>query len=145
VYQIDLLPSGKVVSRTQPVQKGNYWIYRSYRDNTTLSVRQADVKKITPLSGEAAYWATEQAKGETPIGPLAMQGGGAVVINSPTEGSAQAGPASTSSISGAPVGNWLYQGTPGTSDAYGPANATVSSPGGVPQMPAATNGGAPPR
>ncbi|HEX4439430.1 MAG TPA: hypothetical protein VH854_05115 [Thermoanaerobaculia bacterium] len=150
VYQIDLNPSGQVVSRVQPVQKGNFWIYRSFRDGTTLSLRAADVRKITPLSGEAAYWATEHAKGEVPIGPLAMEGGGATVIASPAAGGAQGGPQSLSSLnrsgnSGAPVGNWTYQGTPGTSDAYGPANATVASPGGVPQAPAATSGAAPPK
>ena len=149
VYQIDLNPSGQAISRVQPVLKNGTWIYRSYRENTILSVRQADVRRITPLTGEAAYWATEHAKGETPIGPLAMQGGSAVTIASPTADSSQAGPTSASSlgrgsINGAPAGNWSYQGTPGTSDAWGPANANVSSPGGVPTMPAATDGGAPP-
>jgi hypothetical protein len=144
VYQIDLNPSGQAISRVQPVLKNGSWVYRSYRQNTILSVRQADVRRITPLTGEAAYWATEQAKGETPIGPLAMQGGSAVTIASPTAGSSQGGPQNLSSINGAPAGNWSYQGTPGTSDAWGPANATVSSPGGVPTMPAATSGGAPP-
>jgi hypothetical protein len=144
VYQIDLNPTGQAISRVEPVLKNGYWIYRSYRENTILSVRQADVRKITPLTGEAAYWATEHAKGETPIGPLAMQGGGAVTIASPTAGGAQGGPQSLSSINGAPAGNWSYQGTPGTSDAWGPANATVASPGGVPTMPAATDGAAQP-
>jgi hypothetical protein len=148
VYQIDLNPRGQVISRTEPVARNGSWIYRSYRDGTMLSVRQSDVKKITPLSGEAAYWATERVKGEVPIGPLAMEGGSAIAIASPVEGSSQAGAGNASGlhgISGAPVGNWVYQGTPGTADAYGPANATVSSPGGVPQMPAATNGTSPPR
>jgi hypothetical protein len=144
VYQIDLNPSGQAISRVQPVLKNGCWIYRSYRENTILSVRQADVRKITPLTGEAAYWATEHAKGETPIGPLAMQGGSAVTIASPSAGSSQGGPQSLSSINGAPAGNWSYQGTPGTSEAWGPANATVASPGGAPTMPAATDGAAPP-
>jgi hypothetical protein len=148
VYQIDLNPTGQVLSRVEPTRKNGYWIYRSYRDGTILSVRQADVRKVSKLSGEAAYWATERSKGEVPIGPLAMQGGSAVVIASPTEGGAQAGTSSTSSlnpgISGAPAGNWSYQGTPGTSDAWGPANANVSAPGGVPTMPAATSGAPPP-
>jgi hypothetical protein len=74
-----------------------------------------------------------------------MEGGSAVVeIGSPQRASSQAGPRNASGISGAPTyGNWQYQGTPGTSDAYGPANATMS--GGVPTMPAATDGGAPPQ
>jgi hypothetical protein len=143
VYRIDLIPSGELVSLDPPVLKNNAWVFRSYRSNTTMSIRQADVRGITPLSGEDAYWAQERAKGETPIGPLAMQGGSAVTNASPVSGGAQAGAQSLSSIHGAPTGNWTYQGTPGTSDAYGPANATVGS-GGVPTLPAATNGTAPP-
>lgn len=148
VYQIDLRPSGQAISRVEPVLKNGCWIYRSYRENTILSVREADVARIQALTGEDAYWATEHAKGETPIGPLAMQGG-AVTIASPVAGSSQGGPTSTSSlgragINGAPAGNWTYQGTPGAADAWSPANATVTSPGGVPSMPAATDGGAPP-
>ena len=147
VYQIDLNPSGQVIARDQPVLKNGSYVYRTYRDGTIMSVRQADVRKISALSGEAAYWAAERVKGETPIGTLAMQGGSAITISSPVDNSAQAGAQSTSNlgqggINGAPVGNWQYQGTPGTSDAYGPANATVN--GGVPTMPAATNGSAPP-
>lgn len=142
VYQIDLIPSGQIVSRDQPKLKGNNWVFTSFRSKTIMSVRQTDVRGITPLSGEAAYWAQESAKGETPIGPLAMQGGSAITIASPSAGGSQAGAHSLSSINGAPAGNWSYQGTPGTSDAYGPANATVSN--GVPTMPAATTGTAPP-
>jgi hypothetical protein len=144
VYQIELIPSGELVSLDQPVLKNSAWVFRSYRSNTIMSIRQTDVRRITPLAGEDAYWAQERAKGEVPIGPLAMQGGSAVAISSPSSGGAQAGAHSLSSIHGAPTGNWQYQGTPGTSDAYGPANATVSSPGGPPTMPAATNGTAPP-
>jgi len=142
VYQIELIPSGELVSLDQPVLKNDAWVFRTYRGNTVMSIRQADVRRINPLSGEDAYWAQERAKGEVPIGPLAMQGGSAVAISSPTAGGAQAGAHSLSSIGGAPTGNWTYQGTPGTSDAYGPANATVND--GVPTLPAATNGTAPP-
>jgi hypothetical protein len=75
-----------------------------------------------------------------------MQGTSQVVsIGAPPEThTAQAGASSLSSvgtpgISGAnPYGNWSYQGTPGVSDAWSPANATMQ--GGLPTMPAATNG-----
>jgi len=145
VYRIELIPTGELVSLDPPVLKNNAWVFRSYRANTIMSIRQTDVRGITQLSGEDAYWAQERSKGEVPIGPLAMQGGSAITISSPVAGGAQGGAQSLSSINGAPTGNWSYQGTPGTSDAYGPANATVGSPGGVPQMPAATNGAAPPQ
>ena len=31
--------------------------------------------------------------------------------------------------------NWIYQGAPGITDAYAPANAVVASPGDVPKAP----------
>ena len=80
--------------------KNGSYVYRTYRDGTIMSVRQADVRKISPLSGEAAYWAAERVKGEVPIGPLAMQGGSAITISSPVDNSAQAGAQSTSSLGG---------------------------------------------
>ncbi len=96
------------------------------------------------MTGDDAFWIEQAQMGEVNIrGPLAMEGASQVVtIGTPPQvPSAQAGPQSLSQINGAPVGNWQYQGTPGTSDAYGPANATMS--GGVPTMPAATNGAPP--
>lgn len=155
IYQVDLAPSGKVYAKDNPTLKGSAYVFHSFRDGTLLSLRQSDVQKVTMLTGDDAFWAQQGIEGEISIGSLAIQGASKVVEigTPPVVNSAQAGRSSLSSvsgsgtpgISGAPAGNWQYQGTPGTADAWGPANATVASPGDVPTMPAATNGSAPPQ
>lgn len=148
IYQVDLAPSGKVYAKDSPVLKGSTYVFHTYRDGTLMSLRQSDVVRVTALTGDAAFWAQQSIEGEAGIGDLALQGTDRVVVigTPPVTNSSQAGPrnvnsisgAGTPGISGAPAGNWSYQGTPGTADAWGPANATMS--GGVPTMPAATNG-----
>lgn len=148
VYQVDLTPSGKLYARDNPAIKGNTYVFHAFRDGALMSLRQSDVKKVTMLTGDDAFWAEQGMDGELSIGGLPIQGAGKVVeIGSPPAPSSQFGRSNLSSISGsgsgisgAPAGNWQYQGTPGTADAWGPANATVASPGDVPTMPAATNG-----
>jgi hypothetical protein len=150
VYQIDLNPSGTVIAKDNPTLKGNAYVFHAWRGGALTSLRKSDVRKITPVTGDQAFWIEQGQMGEASIGNLAMQGTGQVIeIGTPQNGSSQAGPRNASSVNGAGIsgaptyGNWQYQGTPGTSDAYGPANATMSN--GVPTMPAATNGGAPPQ
>ncbi len=155
VYQIDLNPSGLALARDLPMLKNGMFVFHTWRAGTLTSVRKADVRNIGALTGEQAFWAEQRQLGETSIGGnFAMEGTSQVVTigTPPAVSSQQAGRNSASSvgqggpssgISGAPSqGNWLYQGTPGVSDAYAPANATMS--GGVPTMPAATDGSAPP-
>lgn len=145
VYRIDLVPSGTVLSKDSPVLKGNTYVFHRLRGGNLTSLRQSDVKKIRPVTGDEAFWIEQQVAGEVTIGgPLAMEGGGQVyeIGTPPQTSSSQAGPQNLSQINGAPAGNWSYQGTPGTADAWGPANANMSN--GVPTMPAATNGTAPP-
>jgi hypothetical protein len=146
VYRIDLVPSGTVIAKDNPTLKGNTWVFHASRGGSLTSLRKSDVKGIRPITGDEAFWIEQQMAGEVTIrGPLAMEGGSQVVVvgTPPQAPSSQAGPQSLSQVNGAPTyGNWQYQGTPGTSDAYGPANATMS--GGVPTMPAATDGSAPP-
>jgi hypothetical protein len=159
IYQVELLPSGAMTARDNPVLKGNTYVFHDWRDGTLMSLRKSDVKKITPLTGDKAFWIEQGLMGEKKIGNLAIQGTNSVVeIGTPPtpRGSSQAGPTNanavgrrggignTSGISGAPAGNWQYEGTPGVADAWAPANATVSSPGDAPTMPAATNGSPPP-
>ena len=153
VYQIELNPSGTMLARDLPSARGTSIVFHDWKGGHLMSLRQTDVKKVTALTGDDAFWAVQQADGETSIGGnLALEGTSRVVeIGTPTgQNTAQAGRSSlstlgqgTSGISGAPAyGNWSYQGTPGVSDAWSPANATMNN--GVPTMPAATNGGAPP-
>ncbi len=158
IYQIQLLPSGAMTARDKPTLKGNTYVFHEWRSGTVMSVRQSDVRTITPMTGDKAFWVEQGLLGEKKIGNFAMQGTGNVVeIGTPPRGggSSQAGRSNLSSvgqnggsgnnagISGAPAyGNWQYQGTPGVSDAWSPANATMSN--GVPTMPAATDGSSPP-
>ena len=145
VYRIELVPSGSIIAKDNPTLKGNTYVFHAYRGGALTSLRKSDVKRISPVTGDDAFWIEQEQMGEINIrGPVAMEGASQVVeIGTPRgQQTAQAGPQNFSQINGAPVGNWQYQGTPGTSDAYGPANANMS--GGVPTMPAATNGGAPP-
>jgi hypothetical protein len=150
VYQIDLNPGGFVLARDLPVLKNGVFVFHTWRAGTLTSARTSDVRLVTRLTGDQAFWAEQRQTGMAVEGNLAMQGTGQVIsIGTPPDGGAQAGRTSASSlqgnpgISGAPQGNWLYQGTPGVSDAYAPANATMSN--GVPTMPAATSGGNPPQ
>ena len=128
-------------------------MFHSWNGANLMSLRQSDVKKITALTGDDAFWAAQHAEGESSIaGNLALEGTSRVVEigTPPAQSTAQAGRSSLNSvgqgpsgISGAPAyGNWEYQGTPGVSDAWSPANATMNN--GVPTMPAATDGGSPP-
>ncbi len=142
VYRIDVLPSGHLLSRDEPTPKGNMYVFRTSHDGTVMSVRKADVSKISRLTKAEAFWEKQATLGEVSIGTLAMQGG-----------SSQAGPSNLNAVgrpggapaNSAPQGNWIYQGVPGVTDAYAPANATVSTPGDVPQMPAATAGSSAPQ
>jgi hypothetical protein len=155
IYQIELIPSGTMTARDNPTLKSSTYVFHDWRDGTLMSLRKSDVKKITPLTGDKAFWVEQGLMGEKKIGNLSLQGTNSVVeIGTPpsSAGGSQAGPtnanavgrrggiSNTSGINGAPAGNWQYQGTPGTADAWGPANATVASPGDVPTMPAATDG-----
>ena len=150
VYRIDMNPSGMVLARDNPEARNGTYVFHTWRDGTLISVRASDVRAITTLTGDQAFWAEQAQLGEKRIGTLSMQGNAHVIaLDTPTNSnSSQAGLSSTSTlngagISGAPAyGNWMYQGTPGVSDAWSPANATMS--GGVPTMPAATNGINPP-
>ena len=145
-YRIELVPSGNIIAKDNPTLKGNTCVFHAYRGGALTSLRVSDVKRISLVTGDDAFWIEQAQMGEVNIrGPLAMEGASQVVEIGTPQGqqTAQAGPQNFSQINGAPVGNWQYQGTPGTSDAYGPANANMS--GGVPTMPAATNGGAPPQ
>ncbi len=94
-----------------------------------MSLRQADVKKVTLLTGLPAFRAEQEEMGAALIDNLPMEGGGAVTII-PSAGDAAAAPAP------APApGNGTNDGTPGYDYAYPPANATVDSPGDVPKAP----------
>jgi hypothetical protein len=141
VYQLELIPTGTVLAKDNPVLKGDTYVLRTWRDGKCMSLRQTDVRKINALTGDKAFWAEQAVMGASQIGSLAMQGGGKFVeigTSGGPGGSSQAGPANLNSLgsnNGAnSQGNWYYEGTPGVSDAWAPANALINSPGDVPRM-----------
>ena len=131
VYQIDLVPSGRMIAREEPKLKNGAYVFHAFKNGTLMSLRQSDVKKVTRLTGLPAFRVQQEEMGAALIDNLPMQGGSARVI--PDSGAAAAPPGQAP----APApGNWSYQGQPGATDAYAPANATVASPGDVPKAPA---------
>ena len=130
LYQIDLLPNGQAYSRDHPVQKGNSIQFHTWHQGTLMSLKQADVKKVTRVTGIDAFKLHLQLLGAKAIGNLPMEGGGSVrVIN---EDSRAAKAAAQPPASQTPD-NWIYQGVPGVTDAWAPPSAVVASPGDVPR------------
>ena len=130
LYQIDLLPSGQTLARDKPALKGTTYQFHSWKGGTLMSVRQTDVKTITRVAGLEAFKIHLQQLGARTIGDLPMQGGGAVVIvGGGSSGSQAAAPPGQSHA----PGNWIYEGVPGVTEAWAPANAVINAPGDVPR------------
>jgi hypothetical protein len=127
-YRIDLAPSGQIFSRDNPVLKGTTYTFHRWRGGDLMSLRQADVKKITKLTPVEIFQTHLQYFGPKPIGNLPMEGGTAVMPAEP------AAPAEGASTMGA-AENWIYYGTPGVDDAWAPGSAVIASPGDVPKAP----------
>jgi len=135
IWQIDLVPTGVMLSREEPVKKGALYTVKAFKGGTLASLREADVKKITHLTGVEAFKAQQKALGARLIttGPPPGPGGGKVHVI----GGSQASPAPAQDVSGGDS-NWVYYGVPGASDAYAPAGGTMDS-GGTPMMPTPPN------
>jgi len=125
-YRIDLAPSGEMFSRDNPVLKGTTYSFHRWQGGNLMSLRQADVKKITQLTPVEIFQAHLKYFGPKPIGNLAMEGGTVVMPAQPE--------AQTQGTTGG-ADNWIYYGTPGVDDAWSPGNAVVASPGDVPKAP----------
>ena len=72
LYQIDLVPSGKLISRDLPALKGTTYLFHQYPTGTLISVRKSTVKQITRMSPTAA--AAVNPTSIVPIRDLAFQG-----------------------------------------------------------------------
>ena len=128
VYQIDLVPSGRKIAREEPKLKGTTYTFHTWRDGTLMSLRQADVLKVTKVTGVAAFKIQQEERGASLNADLPMQGGGTVtILNTPADAPPAPAP------DPAPAGNWTYQGQPGVTDGYAPPSAVVASPGDVPK------------
>src|SRR5262245_53476163 len=132
IYEIRLLPSGRMLTKEQPVLKNGAWQFREWKTNNLMAMRQKDVKEVVALQGLAAFKAKQEEKGARLIQNLAMQDGQYQAV-----GTAPAPPSSAPASDSMPTGpsNWIYEGAPGISDAYAPANAVIESPGDVPKAP----------
>jgi hypothetical protein len=136
VYQLDLAPTGVLLAREEPVKKGTNYTVKTWKQGTLVSLPEADVLKVTKLTGMTAFKAEQVALGavlltgeQTSASPGSQQGS-----------SAGSSPAPPGQAVGS--GNWTYQGKPGATDAYAPGNATVARPGDTPMAPEPTR---PPR
>jgi hypothetical protein len=125
-YQIDLAPTGQMYSRDNPTLQGTTYTFHQWRGGALVSVKQADVKKVTRLSGLEALSTYLKLFGAKPIGNLAMEGSATGPAPAAAQGSAGA--------PGQPT-NWLYMGVPGVTDAWAPPAAVQSAPGDVPKAP----------
>jgi hypothetical protein len=125
-YQIELVPSGKVIALDVPVAKGTILIFHRYPDGTLISLRRTDVRAVMKVSSRAAV-ATLPNEHAVEIGNLAMQGA-----------SSQAGSPNKNRFGPSGGQNrgdgWMYPfGTaPGRRAGWRPPNAVVASPGAVP-------------
>lgn len=54
LYKIDLIPSGRIVSRDMPQLKGAIYLYHAYPTGTLVSVKKSAVKQIAKMTPEEA-------------------------------------------------------------------------------------------
>ena len=73
LYQIDLTPSGKIISRDMPQLKGASYLYHAFPAGTLVSVKKSSVKQISKMTPEAAA-AVNPRTALTKIDDLPMQG-----------------------------------------------------------------------
>ena len=53
LWQIDLLPTGKAISKSEPTLKGGSYLYHHYPTGTLTSVKKSTVKKISKMTPQA--------------------------------------------------------------------------------------------
>ena len=73
LYQVDLLPSGKMIARGEPTLKGANYLLKQYPTGTLVSLKKSTVKKITRMTPEQAAAANPMNQ-VTRIRDVAMQG-----------------------------------------------------------------------
>jgi hypothetical protein len=127
VYQIDLVPSGRMIAREEPKLKGTTYTFHTWKAGTLMSLRQADIQKITRVTGVPAFKIQQEERGASLNGNLPMQGGTATILPGGPDTSSTQAPAAQPP----PSGNWGYPA--GVSEANPPPSAVVSSPGDVPK------------
>jgi hypothetical protein len=131
VYQIELLPSGRILAREMPQLKEKSYVFHTWKEGNLMTLRQTDVKQVSYLHGLPAFKAQQEEKGAKLIGNLPMEGGGSVTYFSEPPPA----PVNPADMAAPPPSNWNYDGVPGVTDAYAPANAVVERPGDPPKAP----------
>jgi hypothetical protein len=150
-HQIDLAPTGKMLTSDKPVLRGNTYVFHSYPAGTLMSLRRSQIKTITPITIDV----TDPSYKAVQIGNLAMAGGStqagaknANTVKSKAAGGQQLGEGFYSDLK---MGESLADDAGRSGDyqvgrtyAYAPATASQSSPGAPPTAPGSTNGQNPP-
>jgi len=159
-YQINLIPSGTVVSTDAPVTRGQAVVFHGYPSGMLMSLPRSGVKGFQKIPSGSAKSAN-LAEQVIPIGNLAMQGGSSQggPTNARVIGQAKAAAAApkegqyggpgfyNNMVVGESVAapNSANDYQAGRTYAYAPSNATQSSPGAPPTAPSMTNGSNPPQ
>jgi hypothetical protein len=73
LYQIDLVPSGRLIASDVPTLKGTTYVFHKFPTGTLISVRKSEVKKIFQMTPEAVASVNPKTK-LVRIGNLAMEG-----------------------------------------------------------------------
>lgn len=126
VYQVDLLPSGRVIAADEPALKGKTYTFHKWVGGNLISMRQSDVAKITKLTGLDAFRVQQEEKGAAKIGDLSMEGTSQVKVlpSEPAQPAPAAEPAQAPPVYGYPAG---------VSEAYPQPSAVQERPGDVPK------------
>ena len=74
-YRVELVPSGSLVSIGAPVVRGPALLIHGYPDGKLMSVRQSNVRSVSPITAQEAAKSTQ--KDAVRIADLPMQGGSA--------------------------------------------------------------------
>lgn len=128
IWQVELLPTGRLLAKEEPVKKGAGYVVKEFKQGMVMSIRETEVKKITRLAGLDAFKAELEETGATKLsGELPPGAGTGTIRGAAGEPAGAPVPGTT-----APA-NWTYQGQPGVTDAYAPPSAVQERPGDVPK------------
>lgn len=129
LWQVDLVPTGRILAKEEPVKKGTGYVLKEFKQGTVMSVRGKDVKGIKRLAGLDAFKAELEETGSALLtGELPPGAGTGTVRGGSKEAGAAPAPGAKEGS-----GNWTYQGQPGVTDAYAPPSAVQERPGDVPK------------
>ena len=128
IWQIDLVPSGRLLAAEEPVLKGKTYSVKKWQGGNLMSVRQTDVAKVTKLTGLDAFKVEQQEKGATRIDNLALEGTSDIKVIPGAEPVPEPAPSANQ-----PPPQGVYGYPAGISEAYPQPNAVQERPGDVPK------------